>query len=237
MIRWNFLRHSLPKYLDNPYIQEIVIVDETGDDIEIIKRVYKDNPKLKLFKNDTVLGPFLNKYECLKKASCDWICLMDSDNFADSDYFENFLSFTKESPDQNVIYCPSFAKPHCDFRFMENFNISKESLKEVRGKIGADKLSKFEMFFNTGNNIFHRSVCDKLQALLSTNNEVKEISTKCHPCDVIFKNSLLLEEGYSFISVPKMYYEHRVHGGSIWVTTNVKYRDVSDYVHAKFRAL
>ena len=31
MDRWNFLKVSLPKYLENPYIDEIVISDENGN--------------------------------------------------------------------------------------------------------------------------------------------------------------------------------------------------------------
>jgi glycosyltransferase involved in cell wall biosynthesis len=96
MNRWNFLKESIPKYLDNKYIKEIVIVDETGEDYAHLLDFYKNEPKIRAFKNETRLGPFLNKLECMKKASYEWICLMDSDNFADLDYFDNFLYIPKK---------------------------------------------------------------------------------------------------------------------------------------------
>ena len=39
----NFLSKYLPKYLENEYINEIVITDENGNDIEKIKKEFSDN--------------------------------------------------------------------------------------------------------------------------------------------------------------------------------------------------
>jgi hypothetical protein len=66
-----FLSKNLQKYLENPYIDEIIINDENGNDFEKINNNFK-NEKLKVFKNETILGPFLNKIDVLKKAKNNW---------------------------------------------------------------------------------------------------------------------------------------------------------------------
>ena len=44
-----FLKYNMPKYIDNNYIDEIIITDENGNDFEQIKN-YFEHPKIKLFK-------------------------------------------------------------------------------------------------------------------------------------------------------------------------------------------
>ena len=91
----SFLSDNLPKYISNPYINEIIINDENGNDFEMIKKNFS-NEKLKVYKNESILGPFLNKIDVLKKAKNKWICLMDSDNFADIEYFRVVTEFLKK---------------------------------------------------------------------------------------------------------------------------------------------
>jgi hypothetical protein len=66
--RYNdFLSEYIPKYLENPYIDEIIISDENGNDFNKIKERFSSNLKLRLYKNEYVLGPFLNKIKVLKR--------------------------------------------------------------------------------------------------------------------------------------------------------------------------
>ncbi len=89
----SFLKNNLEKYLQNKLIDEIVIVDENGQDYEKIN-YYFDHEKIKVFKNEKILGPFLNKLEVLKKSKNDWVALIDSDNFAEENYFKSFYMDT-----------------------------------------------------------------------------------------------------------------------------------------------
>jgi hypothetical protein len=227
MRRWNFLKENIPKYLVNPYIKEIVIVDETGEDYDILSQVYQDEPKLRLFKNETRLGPFLNKVECMKKASCEWICLMDSDNFADLDYFEGFSTYTSNNPDPKILYCPSFAKPHFDYRDLENILINKYTIRSLL----ATNKGNSKTAFNTGNYIFHINIFYTIQTILLSNNDVKELSKQCYSCDVIYMNYLLLQNSYFFVFVPKMYYSHVVHDGSIYLATADSHKELNHYIN------
>ena len=229
MRRFNFLKENLPKYLTNPYIKEIVIVDETGEDYELLSQVYKTEPKLRLFKNEVRLGTFLNKIETAKKASCEWICLIDSDNFADLDYFEQFIQYTLGNPDKDIVYCPSFAKPRFDYRPIQNIIMDKSSMSSNIAKYNRNHI--FITAFNTGNYIYHKSVLDTIDMLIKSDDEVNRISKTVSGCDVIYLNYLLLKNKYKFVFVPKMEYTHVVHNDSIYLLTHESQRDLNDYIN------
>lgn len=235
MKRWSFLKENLPKYLQNKYIKEIVIVDETGEDYALIQQFYPNEPKIKLFKNDVRLGVFLNKLECMKKASCDWICLIDSDNFADEKtYFDSFLQYVTNNPNKNTIYCPSFAAPNFDFSSIQNIEITQYSIKNL---LNSNKKGTLEVCCNVCNFILHKNNVLLIQEILASNTEFNAISKSYFPCDSIFLNYLLLLQNRTLLIVPNMKYEHVVHAGSIYATTHMKFKDISERVHTLFRQL
>ena len=126
----SFLSKYLIKYLENEYIDEIVITDENGNDIEKIKNTFPNNSKLKLIQNDSHLGPFLNKIKVCSIAKNEWIVLMDSDNFADKDYFinaKNYIDLIIGSNSKNIILAPSFARPGFNFSNLSGFIYKKGS--------------------------------------------------------------------------------------------------------------
>ena len=227
MNRWNFLQVYIPKYLTNKYIKEIIIVDETGEDYSRITDVYKNEPKLKVYKNEKRLGPFLNKIECMKKATCEWICLMDSDNFADIDYFDTFFSYVNNTPVKDYIYCPSFSKQNFNYSCIKDIVISKHNLKTYRDSKDSTMVG---ISFNTGNYILNKECVNVIDMLLTTNDEVKEISKTCFSCDVIYMNCLFLKHDYKFIVIPNMNYEHVVHNGSIYLLTHKQCVEVTERV-------
>ena len=106
MDRWDFLKVSLPQYLTYPYISEIIISDENGHDAEKIRATFNDS-KIRVSINTTRLGPFLNKNKVVSLASNEFVCLIDSDNFAPLSYFEAWEKWLKGAePDENTIYSP-----------------------------------------------------------------------------------------------------------------------------------
>ena len=123
----DFLSRYLVEYLENEYINEIIITDENGNDIEKINKAFPNNSKLILIKNDSRLGPFLNKMKACSFAKNEWIVLMDSDNFAHKDYFvlakkyiENVIGNSK-----NIILAPSKARPNFDYSHLSGFIYKK----------------------------------------------------------------------------------------------------------------
>jgi glycosyltransferase involved in cell wall biosynthesis len=208
-----FLSINIPKYLENPYIDEIVISDEDGNDIEKIKTHFPNENKLKLFKNDSRLGPFLNKDAAVSYASNEWVCLMDSDNFAPIPYFDAWVAFIKANGiDKKNVYLPIRTIPqpnHGGFNYTEFQNIVLE-----KSNVKNNNIERMGCMLNTGNYIFHRD------NFLETKSIMPELHSKLDVQDVFFKNALLLINNSKLMVVPNMMYDHIVHDGSFF-TNNV----------------
>ena len=207
MKRWKFLQENLPKYLANPYFAEIIIVDETGEDYEILKSVYVNEPRIKVFCNEKRLGPFHNKLECMKRAQCEWILLMDSDNFADMNYFESLFKYFDKTNTKRV-YMPSKAMPDFDYSFFSGMTLTPKFM----GSLLREKKDKYlTTCFNTGNYLLSKTAVDTILRYREDG-----LSNYCFCYDVLYSNILLLKNGFDFFVVPDMTYRHVVHEGSVY---------------------
>jgi glycosyltransferase involved in cell wall biosynthesis len=225
MKRWSFLKESLPNYLENPYVGEIILVDETGEDYEIISQMYSKEPKIKIFRNETRIGPFLNKLECMKHASFDWIALIDSDNYADRKYFETLLRHF--DPYKRLrVYMPSRALPNFDYSAFSGMTLTFPRIAElIRGKQDL----YLTTCFNTGNYILSKQAYTLLNQY--RNDELSKISF-C--CDVIYANTLLLCNQFDFYVVPHLEYSHVAHEGSVYFEYIGQSRPLSEFVQKQF---
>lgn len=195
--RFNYLIKYIPSYLCNKYIDEIVINDEDGEDYELLNLYFGGNDKIKLFKNDKKLGPFLNKERVVSLCKNDWICLMDSDNYAPIEYFEAFYKYINQNGLNNkYIYSPSKTLPegNFDFRFMLNHKVNFKNIKEFWS------IHNFGAFINLGNYIFHKK--EYLENLNNKEFEFEDIA------DVKYKNYFLLKQGCILVAIPGMEYYH-----------------------------
>jgi hypothetical protein len=230
--RYNdFLSEYIPKYLENPYIQEIIISDENGNDFNKIKEQIPCNSRLRLYKNEVILGPFLNKLQVLKKANNEWIALIDSDNFANIDYFEVAIDYIKrQSPNEFSILLPSFAKPNFDYRKFEDNIITKDNIRHVEN---IDK-SLFNTLINTGNYVINKNLID----LIDISKENEDLISSSHACDVKYFNTLVLEQfpAFQLHIIKDLHYSHMVHNNSIYLQTsmNMKYRNTINVINSRF---
>jgi hypothetical protein len=217
----SFLNSNLTKYLTFELIDEIVICCENGNDYLKIKENYQDQ-KIKVYKNETILGPFLNKLKACKLAKNEWIVLMDSDNFADQDYFRVAEHYIKNNhPSNSSILAPSFAKP--------NFNYSRHTNRIYKRKF----MEEDGCLFNTGNYVLNKSLIDNLDITKELEN-IKKSSA----CDVIFFNTLLFEQfDLEFHIVKGLEYMHTVHPGSTYLTTCNNFREFNESVYQRFHFL
>jgi glycosyltransferase involved in cell wall biosynthesis len=235
----NFLSRYLVQYLENEYINEIIITDENGNDIEKINNAFPNNSKLILIKNESRLGPFLNKMKACSFAKNEWIVLMDSDNFAHKDYFvlaKKYIENLMVNADvnlQNIILAPSKARPNFDFShlsgfvykkgdFVKNIHLDNETLQQHN--------SPTSTLMNTGNYVINKFLIDNLN--LTTEMDNIQYSSAC---DVIYFNTLLFEQfDVNMHVVANMEYDHVVHDGSIYIQTNHLYRVFNRSVHTRF---
>tara|TARA_Y100000389_G_scaffold204655_1_gene258624 strand:+ start:14086 stop:14796 length:711 start_codon:yes stop_codon:yes gene_type:complete len=193
-----FLKKTLSKYIENEYINEIIITDENGNDIEKII-LHFNSPKLKLYKNEYRLGCFLNKHKACSLANNIWIALIDSDNFADINYFKSASDFIENNNlSNNTILSPSKALPSY------KFNVGCYRKQNLKGT---------ELMLNTGNYIINKYLISNISFI----NDIENIKNS-NACDVILFNIMLFEQfNINFYVIKDMTYLHTTHNGSIYL--------------------
>lgn len=229
-----FLYKNLKKYNKINLIDEIVISDENGEDIRKIKNSDLDLTKIKMFQNETRLGPFLNKIECCKHAMNEWIVLMDSDNLAPPNYFETAKNYIESNSLSGLyILSPSWAQPNFDYRKLEGMIYKRGDFLKNRIEERKRKTKCIECCMNTGNYVINKNIFEKLN-LKGEEKNIKMSSA----CDVIYFNTLVFEQtDTQFHIVKDLYYEHVVHKGSIYNQTHTQYPRFNNQVHNRYRNL
>lgn len=196
--RYEMLFEAFNPFLTDDRVSEIIIVDDCSD-YDVFSKVHEavtelKIKKVKLYRNPRNLGMSRNKAMSVKYAANEWVALLDSDNVFDKSY----LSSLPDNLENNVIYCPQFARPTFDYRkFAGNIYASLEISKLVHDPM-------FYCLLNTCNYIVHR---DSYLATYQY-NEAHVAS------DTIWFNYNWLKRGGRFYIVPGMEYDHRVHDGS-----------------------
>jgi len=207
---------SFIQALNNDFISEIVIVDDHSKGIlyinlwNLINKL--DNDKIKLYRNDTNLRPFKNKYEAVRRCNNDWVILVDSDNIIDNSYIKIVKRLDKED---DIIYNPETlyrANKKSVGWCYKDFNkliIDKNNVKKYMD------LPYFEAFLNTGNYFVNR---DKYLQIIKETQEDTKLSVN----DAIYFSYLWLLNGNRIKVVPDLYYIHRATKDSWWVVNNRK---------------
>lgn len=211
MDRWNFLETQLPIYLNHPRIENVIISDENGNDIsKIIESDYAMNPKLRLYQNDSVLGVYGNKRECLIHAPTDWVAVLDSDNYFKPEFFDAFFEALGRDNSKKTIYCAGEnIRLNLDTSEKENktahfsgMNISRDNWNSVIDTPG------WNFLLNDGNCIWPKEVLVHFPSL----PEERIVGT-----DSIFCMRRAIEAGFTLHVEPSMSYTHTVHNGSHWL--------------------
>jgi hypothetical protein len=212
MNRFSFLKDTLPQYLANPYIDEIVISDETGEDIAKIREVFSD-PKLKLFVNSERLGAFLNKEQVVRHATNEWVALIDSDNFAPLSYFETW--FRVESLNPTTVYAPSRTIPTSNHRGFDNRSLIGTSMTKhnVQALLHSNTIV-VENVVNMGNYIINRAFY-----LGSSDPAYSDLYRTTNAWEAKLRTWLLLNKGATYVFPSGLEYVHSVHEGSLYTTT------------------
>jgi|LakMenEpi03Aug12_release.lakeMendotaPanAssembly.Ray.scaffolds.fasta_scaffold59874_3 hypothetical protein len=240
----NFLKNNIPKYISNDLIEEIIITDENGNDIQHIKENFNSN-KLKLYLNDSILGPLYNKLKACSLAKNEWIALIDSDNFADIDYFQKAKEYIDSNNlTKNTIVSPSLGKPNNIYTMFNNQIISLDFFRKVKPYLfnyiqfnNVPTKNKLQLYIiclmNTGNYIINKYLIDNIKI-----DSGDILSINKHPWDVIYLNTLLYEQfNIKFHVVKDMTYIHTEHPDSLFITTHQKYSNINEIVHNRFYKL
>lgn len=194
--RYELTIESFREVLNDPRINEIVIVDDCSDTGThcLLFNTLSRYEKVKLYRNCTNLGMSRNKARAIELASNDWCIILDSDNVIDRSYIDAIPT----ELDHRTIYAPAYARPQFDYRQYQNHTFTKYN---TPGLIANPVV---EMMLNTCNYLVNR---DEYLAVYEHNPKMKGT-------DTIWFNYLWLKSSRAILVTKGMEYDHRVHAGS-----------------------
>jgi len=203
---------SFSKVLNNPAIDDIVIMDDYSD-VKCYLLLWQmvqnmNNSKIKLLRNNRNLKPFKNKYKAINACKNEWVVLLDSDNIIDNEYINKVLA-VHAIP--GTIYCPMTLysennKIEWDYSNFKQQLITKRNAKEKL------RFPSFTTSLNTGNFFVNKA---KYLEVHEAINEDTNLSVN----DALYFSYLWLLQGNYMWVVDGLSYTHRIHKGS-WYKNN-----------------
>jgi glycosyltransferase involved in cell wall biosynthesis len=193
--RDSLLFESFRQVLDDHRITEIVIVDDAspGYFMESIK-AFCTNPKIKVYQNTKNLGCYRNKAEAVRKASNEWVILLDSDNVITPEYIDHLYEYNVDHGwKKDLILAPEFAWPTFDYRAFAGVTLTRENVAQYV------KMKAFDCLINTANYFLNRDEYVRLH------------DGKIEPwtADTILTNYNWLKAGNKIHVLPGLQYFHR----------------------------
>src|SRR5688572_28640863 len=93
--RYEMTIESFSKVLDDPRIDDIVIIDDASEDGSglMLFNYFKDNDKVRVILQATNKGMCKNKFDAIAFARNEWAIIFDSDNIIGPDYLDAFYKF------------------------------------------------------------------------------------------------------------------------------------------------
>lgn len=223
MRRWEFLQESLPFYLARQEVLEVILCDETGDDIDSIQASpfytslsHQEKSRLRLFKNEKRLGIYWNKRKAFGLARGSFVAILDSDNMFLEEWFDTLVANIRLD-DRKTIYASatfiSLNKETGESRRpcekFEGMRITKKSWNSLFTQVGWNHL------LNDGNWVVPREAFQSWPEFVS-----KEMIAGASYCDALFSLRAMIAGGFEILYVPDLTYIHTVHSGSSWLQTS-----------------
>ncbi len=217
-----YLEQAVELLLESDFVSEIVVHDDCSTD-----EIYSHHPKIKIYRNETNLGAFKNKYLAVSKATNEWVYLLDSDNY----FFENSLDIIKNiSTQRGRYYSPSQLHlvddgldSSLDGRIIK-YDFQNIDSNEAKRLLQSDDWEQFGWLINTGNFFVHRD--DYIEAM----KDVFEDSTYPYfEADAVVFCYNWLKKGNSIEVVKDLWYNHRLRSNSYSHSVGSKNADSLNY--------
>lgn len=196
--RFEMVIESFAAVLHDERVSEIILVDDFSQDgsYERLQQYFANEPKVKLYRNNSNMDCYRNKREVVSKSSNEWLILLDSDNIIGPDYIDTLFGLKEWHLD--TAYMPCFAMPMFDYRAFEYMVFTKENIAgNIDKPMAATCLNCMNYFVSRDK---YLSVWDG--------------SVNPHTADSIYQNYNWLNACNRIFVVAQLYYQHRVHAGS-----------------------
>jgi glycosyltransferase involved in cell wall biosynthesis len=216
--RFEFTIESFAQVINDGRISEVVISDDCSTDgsIEKLRQHFLYHPKIKLFSNLVNVGVYHNKKRAIELASNPWCILFDSDNIISEKYIDTIFNIPKW--EENVAYCPDFAKDQLDYQHFAGVKITNQNAGNYIDQRNGGSL------FNTLNYFCNRDFFLKIYD--STANPIA--------ADSIMYNFLYLKNGGAMEVIKGLQYYHRIHPNSYYVQnthrSDIFHKEITDKI-------
>ena len=163
---------------------------------------------------------------------------MDSDNFADKNYFIKAKNYIEEviKEEKNIILAPSKAKPNFDYSHLSGFIYKKGNFiknNKIEQVTKQPHNSPSTTLMNTGNYVINKYLINNINLSLEKDNIYKSSA-----CDVIYFNTILFEQlDLNMYVVPNLEYQHVVHDGSIYTQTSNNFKEFNNFIYNRYNNL
>lgn len=205
--RYELTKESFAQVIDDPRIDDIVILDDASTDgsYEKLKKYFEGHEKVRVIRQAQNRGMAQNKADAVALSKAEWVILWDSDNVIGPSYLDAILMGNTTYDDtrqfyRDTIYVPEYARPQFDYRRFAGKSFNKHNAVDLIN----DDMGR--CLLNTCNYVVNR---DMYADVFKNNPEIKGT-------DTLWFNYLWLSRGYNFYVVPGMQYFHLVHDGSTW---------------------
>ncbi len=199
---------SFSNVLNDDRISEIIICDDCSR-IDIYNNLTNlllkiGSTKIKIFRNEVNKGSFYNKLESVKKASNDWIILLDSDNQIMIDY----LNSIPNELDINTMYIPSHAicnSTNLNYTKYSSMIFNKDEYKILSKSSDTQTIC----MLNTGNYFFNKNTY--LKSILMESNIINSYALDAYyMIYLLYKNII----NFRLNVVDGMKYHHYLHSNT-----------------------
>lgn len=182
------------------WIDEIIVRDDFSDDYEKLKKF--ENERIKIFRNESNIGPLLSRPKLVENCKNDWILLMDSDNYLNQECLNVLKNINLQD---DTIYCPCFARPRFNFPMVTGKTFGLADIKPIFSAL------EVQIFLNTGNYLIPKKQYLEIAKSI-------DISYAHFTVDVIYFNYLWLSSGRKLSCVSGFEYDHTLRGDSYYMT-------------------
>jgi len=216
-----YLEKTLKLPLSSDFVSEIIIHDDCSQ-----YQIESTDSKIKVYRNETNLGAFKNKYLAVSKATNEWVYLLDSDNY----FFDNSLEVVKNIlPQRGRYYSPS--QLHLVDDGLDS-SLDGKIMKYDFGVVDSNKakslleagIGEFEWLINTGNFFIHRD--DYVEFMKDI---FEDSSYPYFEADAIVFCYNWLKKGNTIEVVEDLWYNHRLRSNSYSHSVGNKNADSLNY--------
>ena len=241
-----YLNQLLNKLKNKNTINEIVINDDysNNENKKILEQEVSNfrevsNIPIFLYFNETNMGAFKNKYNCVSQCNGELIYLLDSDNLPMNSFDKLIKDKVIENFDNNSMYYPSkifqFHRYPYSARLLSGiFSKYKVTYFDTNREFEMDEMIQIVMkyknkniyttedkdikwFLNSGNFIVGKD------SFLDTFYQGNNVEREDLALDAMAYSYYWLKAGKKIISLDRFYHYHRKRGDSVSFTENINY--------------